>query len=110
MTPEEFRQYGYQIIDWIADYRANVAEHSVMSTIEPGTIKESLPAMPPATPEPFTSILEDLNQTLLPGITHWAHPNYFAYSLPMARSPRYWAICSVQVSEALASTGKRCRP
>ena len=79
MTPEEFRQYGYQIIDWIADYRANVAEHSVMSTIEPGTIKESLPAMPPATPEPFTSILEDLNKTLLPGITHWAHPNYFAY-------------------------------
>ena len=79
MTPEEFRQYGYQIIDWIADYRAHVAEHSVMSTIEPGTIKKSLPSAPPATPEPFTSILEDLDQTLLPGITHWAHPNYFAY-------------------------------
>ncbi len=79
MTPEEFRQYGYQIIDWIADYRANVAQHPVMSTIEPGTIKNNLPSTPPATAEPFAAILEDLNQTLLPGITHWAHPNYFAY-------------------------------
>ncbi len=79
MTPEEFRQYGHQLIDWIADYRTNVADYPVMSTIQPGTIKNSLPSTPPQTAEPFGAILNDLNETILPGITHWNHPNYFAY-------------------------------
>ena len=79
MTPEEFRQYGYQIIDWIADYRSTIAEHPVMSTIQPGTIKNELPPTPPQTAEPFAAILNDLNQIILPGITHWNHPDFFAY-------------------------------
>lgn len=79
MTPQEFRQYGHQLIDWIADYRTHIADYPVMSTVRPGTIKNALPPSPPQTPQPFTTILDDLNQTILPGITHWNHPNYFAY-------------------------------
>ena len=79
MTPEEFRKYGYQVIDWIADYRENVGNFPVMSTIQPGTVRESLSSFPPETPESFDGILEDLNQLILPGLSHWNHPDYFAY-------------------------------
>jgi len=79
MTPEEFRKYGYKIIDWIADYRTNVGNYPVMSTVQPGTVRDALPVTPPETPESFESILNDLNQIILPGVSHWNHPNYFAY-------------------------------
>jgi len=79
MTPEEFRAAGYQIIDWIADYRANVGDYPVMSTIEPGQVRSQLPTAPPQSPEPFDAIMEDLDQILMPSITHWNHPDYFAY-------------------------------
>ena len=79
MTPEEFRKYGYQVIDWIADYRANTADRPVMSTIQPGAIKNSLPSTPPQQAESFDAIINDLNETILPGITHWNHPGFFAY-------------------------------
>ncbi|MDX1520749.1 MAG: pyridoxal-dependent decarboxylase, partial [Anaerolineae bacterium] len=79
MTPEEFRTVGYKIIDWIADYRANVGDYPVMSTVEAGAIRAGLPPAPPQTAEPFEAILADLDQIILPGITHWNHPRYFAY-------------------------------
>jgi aromatic-L-amino-acid/L-tryptophan decarboxylase len=79
MSPEEFRKFGYQIVDWIADYRTNVAEYPVMSTIQPGSVRDRLPSSPPETPEPFDAILKDIDQLILPGVTHWNHPNYFAY-------------------------------
>jgi aromatic-L-amino-acid/L-tryptophan decarboxylase len=79
MSPEEFRKFGYKIVDWIADYRTNVADYPVMSTIQPGSVRDDLPSSPPETPEPFEDILKDLDEILLPGVTHWNHPNYFAY-------------------------------
>lgn len=79
MTPEEFRKFGYQIIDWIADYRAQVADFPVMASIQPGEVRTSLPSTPPESAEPFEAILADLNEKILPGVTHWNHPNYFAY-------------------------------
>ena len=79
MTPEEFRVYGHQLIDWIADYRAHVAERPVMATTQPGAIRAQLPAHPPQEPEPFSSVLADLDQVVLPGLSHWQHPRYFAY-------------------------------
>lgn len=79
MNPEEFRKYGHEVIDWIADYRKTVDEYPVMSTIQPGTVRGGLPARPPETGELFESVLTDLNEIILPGITHWNHPNYFAY-------------------------------
>src|SRR5919202_7144952 len=79
MTPEEFRQVGHQLIDWIADYRAGVGELPVMSQVTPGAIRARLPAAPPQEGEPFATILEDVDRLILPGISHWQHPRFFAY-------------------------------
>jgi hypothetical protein len=79
MTPEEFRTFGYQIVDFIADYRARLSERPVMATSAPGTIKTTLPASPPSTAEPFDAILRDLDRIILPGLTHWQHPQFFGY-------------------------------
>lgn len=79
MNPEEFRKFGHQLIDWIADYRARVHELPVRSRVEPGSIRDQLPATPPSQPEPFENIFADLEQILLPGFSHWQHPNFFGY-------------------------------
>lgn len=79
MSPEEFREFGYQIIDWIADYRTNVADYPVMSANKPGSVRDRLPGSPPESPEPFQAVITDVDQLLLPGVTHWNHPDYFAY-------------------------------
>ncbi|HTP31023.1 MAG TPA: pyridoxal-dependent decarboxylase [Candidatus Acidoferrales bacterium] len=79
MTPDEFRRIGHQIIDRIADYRASVAQCPVMSRTAPGEIKAALPAGPPSSPESFESILADFERIVLPGLSHWQHPNFFGY-------------------------------
>ena len=79
MTPEEFRRLGHQIIDRIADYRATVAARPVMARTAPGEIKSALPADPPQSPEPFDAILADFDRIVMPGISHWQHPNFFGY-------------------------------
>jgi aromatic-L-amino-acid decarboxylase len=79
MTPEEFRRIGHQIIDRIADYRASVAERPVMSDAEPGAIKAALPADPPQNAESFDAILADFDRIVMPGLSHWQHPNFFGY-------------------------------
>lgn len=70
MTPEEFRKYGYQIIDWIAEYRTNVGKYPVMSTVQPGTVRDALPVTPPESPVPFDAVMQDLDRVILPGVTH----------------------------------------
>lgn len=79
MTPEEFRRYGHAVVDWIADYRARAATLPVLSSVTPGEIRRALPAHPPEQPEPFSAILHDLDTLLLPGISHWQHPDFFGY-------------------------------
>jgi aromatic-L-amino-acid/L-tryptophan decarboxylase len=79
MTAEEFRAAGHRLIDWLADYRTRVAELPVMARTAPGEVKAQLPATPPLEPEPFTEILTDLEKVVLPGLTHWQHPNFFGY-------------------------------
>jgi aromatic-L-amino-acid/L-tryptophan decarboxylase len=79
MTPEEFRAAGHQIVDWIADYRATVASRPVMARTGPGDVKRQLPAQPPEQPEPFASIVRDLDAIILPGLSHWQHPQFFGY-------------------------------
>jgi len=79
MNPEEFRRLGHQIVDFIADYRATIASRPVMARTAPGEIRASLPADPPCDPEPFEAILADLDRILLPGISHWQHPNFYGY-------------------------------
>jgi aromatic-L-amino-acid decarboxylase len=79
MNPEEFRKIGHQLIDWIADYRARVAELPVRSRVEPGAVRAQLPATPPVQPEGFDAIFNDLEQIILPGLSHWQHPNFYGY-------------------------------
>ena len=79
MTPEEFRRYGRQMVDWIADYYENVESMPVLSRSKPGQIRASLPAHPPADGEAFESILKDVGDLILPGVTHWQSPKFFAF-------------------------------
>jgi aromatic-L-amino-acid decarboxylase len=79
MTPEEFRSHGHRLIDWIADYRAGLADHPVMARTEPGEVKGQLPAAPPEQPECFEGVLRDLERVILPGLSHWQHPRFFGY-------------------------------
>lgn len=79
MSPEEFRQQGHQLIDRIADYRANVASLPVMAQVEPGYLKHALPQAAPQQGEPFEQILADVDQLVMPGLSHWQHPDFFGY-------------------------------
>lgn len=79
MTPEEFREHGKQVVDWIADYLATVESRPVRAQVAPGDVRRALPEHPPERGEDFTEILADLDRVVLPGITHWQHPSFFAY-------------------------------
>ncbi|TMB36938.1 MAG: aspartate aminotransferase family protein [Deltaproteobacteria bacterium] len=79
MTPEEFRRRGHQIVDFIADYRTQVAQLPVMSRAEPGEVAARLPVSPPQEAESFDGVLRDLEEILVPGLSHWQHPRFFGY-------------------------------
>jgi aromatic-L-amino-acid decarboxylase len=79
MTPEEFVRNGRDVLDWIAEYHRNVESYPVLSSVEPGQIRSKLPEEPPREGEPFDEILKDIDTVILPGITHWQSPNFFAY-------------------------------
>jgi aromatic-L-amino-acid decarboxylase len=74
-----FREDGAAALEWAARYLERVGELPVLAQVEPGAIRASLPASPPERPEPFADVLRDLDELLLPGITHWQHPRFFAY-------------------------------
>lgn len=78
MTTDEFRHYGRAVIDWIADYYDKIESFPVLSQVEPNEIRSLLPSDPPRRGEKFENILKDVD-SLLPGITHWQSPNFFAY-------------------------------
>jgi aromatic-L-amino-acid decarboxylase len=75
----DFRADGAAALEWAARYLEGVRELPVLSRVEPGAVRAALPAAPPDEPEPFTAVLQDLDDVLLPGITHWNHPRFFAY-------------------------------
>ncbi len=79
MPADEFRQAGYQIVDWIADYLAHPERYPVLAQVEPGDIQGRLPLHPPDKPELMAPILADIERLIVPGITHWNHPAFFAY-------------------------------
>jgi len=79
MSPEEFRRWGHAVIDWIADYQQNVERYPVLSPAKPGEIRAKLPADPPVRGEDFTAMLADMQRVVIPGITHWQSPNFYAY-------------------------------
>jgi aromatic-L-amino-acid/L-tryptophan decarboxylase len=87
MTPEEFRKHGYAVVDWIADYYRRVESFPVLSQVKPGEIRAGLPLDPPEQGEPFEAILGDIYRLILPGITHWQSPNFFAFFPANASGP-----------------------
>ncbi|MFC9977126.1 aminotransferase class I/II-fold pyridoxal phosphate-dependent enzyme [Spirillospora sp. NPDC127200] len=87
MTPEEFRRYGKQVIDWIADYQEKVEAHPVLSQARPGDVLAALPDHPPERGEGFEAVLADMERVVMPGVTHWQHPSFFAYFPANASGP-----------------------
>jgi len=79
MDPEEFRRNAHRVADWIADYLANPGRFPVLAQVQPGQIHAALPVSAPERGESFETILSDFERVLLPGITHWNHPGFFAY-------------------------------
>lgn len=79
MHHEEFRKIGHQLIDMIADYRAGIAALPVMARTAPGEVRGNLPGAPPERAEPVEAVLRDLQEVILPGLTHFQHPRFFGF-------------------------------
>jgi aromatic-L-amino-acid decarboxylase len=79
MSSDDFRRYGHEMVDWIADYLDRVEGLPVQSTVQPGDVRARLPEHPPENPERFEQVMKDVEEIILPGITHWQSPNWFAY-------------------------------
>jgi aromatic-L-amino-acid decarboxylase len=87
MTPDQFRHYGRAVVEWIANYYEQIESFPVLSQVEPGEIRAALPSEPPIEGEPFEQILADVTDRILPGITHWQSPNFFAFFPANASGP-----------------------
>lgn len=79
MSPDDFREKAKLVTDWIAEYQRRVESFPVLSQVKPGDVRKSLPQHPPAKGEPFAAVLRDVEEKILPGITHWQSPNFYAY-------------------------------
>ncbi len=102
MTPEQFRQYGRDMVDWIANYYEEIEALPVLSQVRPGEVRQKLPGAPPREAEDFGAILADIDKVILPGVTHWQSPNFFAYFPANASGP---AILGDLLSSALGIQG-----
>jgi aromatic-L-amino-acid decarboxylase len=87
MTPQQFRKHGHDVVDWIADYYQNIEGLPVLSQVKPGQIRQTLPREAPQQPEGFAAMLADMDKVILPGVTHWQSPNFFAYFPANASGP-----------------------
>jgi aromatic-L-amino-acid decarboxylase len=79
MSADDLRRNGYALIDWIVDYHERVEEFPVLSQAAPGAVRAQLPLSPPRTGESFDAVIADVERIILPGVTHWQSPNFFAY-------------------------------
>jgi aromatic-L-amino-acid decarboxylase len=102
MDPEEFRRHGHAAVDWMADYLAGVAELPITPDVSPGRIRRALPAAPPASGEGYEAIFRDFRDLIVPGMTHWNHPGWFAY-FPCNNSPP-----SILAEMLTAAMGAQC--
>lgn len=102
MDKESFRKHGYQFIDWVAEYMEEVEKYPVCSRVKPGEIRSQIPASPPVHSESMEAIFKDFQKIILPGITHWQHPSWFAY-FPANNSPS-----SILAEILTAGIGAQC--
>jgi aromatic-L-amino-acid/L-tryptophan decarboxylase len=101
-----FREDGHAAVEWVADYLERVGELPVMARVRPGELTERLPATPPDEPEPFAHVLRDLDEVILPAVTHWNHPRFFAYFATSSSEP---AILAELIAAALNAVAIRWR-
>src|SRR6267378_287828 len=87
MSKEDFRRFGHQLIDWITDYFEQIEGLPVLSQIEPGELKAQLPTSPPDKGESMAAILADVDRLIVPALTHWVHPSFFAYFATSTSAP-----------------------
>ncbi len=102
MNPQQFREFGREVVDWIADYYETIENLPVLSQARPGQVRAQLPDRAPEVPESFDAILADIKKIILPGVTHWQSPNFFAYFPANASGP---AILGDFLSSALGVQG-----
>src|SRR6185503_17992120 len=79
MQADDFRRFGHELVDWISDYFERIEDLPVLAQIEPGDLKSKLPAVPPEKGEPMARIISDVDRLVVPALTHWSHPSFFAY-------------------------------
>src|SRR5882724_1957600 len=87
MSAEEFRRFGHQIVDWIANYFEHIEELPVLAQLGPGDLKAQLPSAPPLRGESMQTILADIDRLIVPALTHWSHPSFFAYFATSTSAP-----------------------
>src|SRR5258705_10641374 len=87
MPADEFRKYGHELIDWIADYFEHIEDRPVLAQIQPGDLKAQLPTAPPEQGEAMEQIIADVDRLIVPALTHWSHPSFFAYFATSTSAP-----------------------
>ena len=87
MKESEFRRFGHELIDWIADYFENIDQLPVLPNMEPGDLKAQLPSVPPEHGESMENIIADVDRLIAPALTHWSHPSFFAYFATSTSGP-----------------------
>ncbi|HYE65134.1 MAG TPA: pyridoxal-dependent decarboxylase [Pyrinomonadaceae bacterium] len=87
MSAEDFRRYGHEIIDWIGDYLERLEQYAVLAQVEPGALIKQLPASAPQHGEAMEAILADVDRLIVPALTHWNHPSFFAYFATSTSAP-----------------------
>ncbi len=102
MTVDDFRKHAHELVEWMAGYMENVEKYPVKSAVKPGEIFSKIPETPPFDPEPFGSLMKDFDEIIMPGITHWQNPNFFAY-FPANTSPP-----SILAEMITATLGTQC--
>lgn len=102
MTPDEFRNAAHQAVDWMADYLETIETRPVRAQVQPGDILAQLPDQPPEHGESVSDLFADLDRVIVPGMTHWQHPSFFAY-FPANSSPP-----SVLAEMLTATLGAQC--
>jgi len=102
MTSDEFRRHAHNLVEWMAKYLENVESYPVKSLLKPGEVFDKIPSTPPEKAESFDSLMHDFEEIIMPGITHWQNPNFFAY-FPANTSPP-----SILAEMLIATLGTQC--